>query len=240
MSEEPLLELEGVTMCYDAPGRADAVAVLRDLALCVSRGDTVAITGPSGSGKSTLLNVAGGLTRPTSGKAVLAGRNLAELSDGDLASVRNREIGFVFQMHHLLPQCTVLENVLIPTLPMGLSRTDAATARERARSLLDKAGLADRAGYTPGRLSGGECQRVAVVRALINGPRLLLADEPTGSLDRAAADNIADLLVGLNRDAETALVVVSHSMRVARRMRRVYSLRDGRLVADESVDSDQA
>jgi predicted ABC-type transport system involved in lysophospholipase L1 biosynthesis ATPase subunit len=175
-----------------------------------------------------LLNIIGTLDRPDSGHVLLDGKDLSRLDDIQLAAVRNREIGFIFQSHHLLPQCTVLENVLVPTL----ANNDAALrngALERATGLLDKVGLGARLTHRPGQLSGGERQRVAVVRALINQPKLLLADEPTGSLDRASAENLADLLVRLNREEGVTLIVVTHAPDLAKRMSRVLELRDGEL-----------
>src|SRR5205814_8032829 len=196
-----------------------------------ARGESAAIVGPSGSGKSTLLNIIGTLDRPSSGQVLLDGRELNQLDDIQLAVVRNREIGFIFQSHHLLPQCTVLENVLVPTL----ANKDAALRNgsvERAKRLLEKVGLGARLTHRPGQLSGGERQRVAVARALINQPKLLLADEPTGALDRASAQNLADLLVRLNREEGVTLIVVTHALDLAKRMGRVIELRDGRLVSE--------
>jgi len=231
MTDAPaLLELTDVTRHYEAPDGAEAPPVLTGIALRVAAGESVAIVGPSGSGKSTLLNLVGALDRPTSGTVVFGGRDLAQLDDDALAAIRNRDIGFVFQLHHLLPQCTVLENVLVPTLATGGDATGRQNADERARRLLDRVGLAERLGYRPGQLSGGERQRTAVVRALINEPKLLLADEPTGSLDRASSATLAELLVELNREEGVALIVVTHSLALARRMSRVLELRDGALV----------
>src|SRR5512135_3899654 len=181
-----LLRLTRVTKRYDAPDQAGALLVLDDISLDLPRGESLAIVGPSGSGKSTLLHIMGTLDRPTSGVVVLDGQDLGALEEEQLAMVRNRQIGFVFQAHYLLPQCTVWENVLVPTLACS----DAALrdgAGERAERLLKRVGLGERKSHRPGELSGGERQRVAVVRALINQPQLLLADEPTGSLDHAAA-----------------------------------------------------
>ena len=228
-SHAALLELTDVTKRFDAPGDDEAPLVLRSVSLEVAAGESVAVVGPSGSGKSTLLNLIGALDRPTSGRVALEGRDLSTLDDNALAAIRNREIGFVFQLHHLLPQCTVLENVLVPTLVTG-DAASRAEAEDTARRLLDRVGLADRLDYRPGQLSGGERQRTAVVRALINQPKLLLADEPTGSLDRASSHTLADLLVELNREEAVALIVVTHSLELARRMSRVLELRDGTLV----------
>ena len=185
------------------------------------------MVGPSGSGKSTLLNVIGALDRPTSGSVRLEGRALSGLSDDELADLRARRVGFVFQLHHLLPQCTLLENVLAPTLVAPPA--DRSAAPDRARALLARVGLASRLSHRPGQLSGGERQRAAVVRALINRPALLLADEPTGSLDHHGAEDLADLLVELNAEQQTALLLVTHSAPLAARMARTYQLRDGGL-----------
>jgi ABC-type lipoprotein export system ATPase subunit len=217
-----LLKLQHVAMSYD-----DSGGVLRDVNLTVAPGESLAIVGPSGCGKSTLLNIIGTLDRPTAGSVALDGHDLAQLSDKQLAAVRNQRIGFIFQAHHLLPQCTVLENVLVPTLAPG-SKTDGA--EERARRLLDRVGLGHRLDHRPGQLSGGERQRAAVVRALINRPALLLADEPTGALDRASSDNLATLLTELNREENVALIVVTHAPELAAKMGTTYELVDGSLV----------
>jgi ABC-type lipoprotein export system ATPase subunit len=179
-----------------------------------------------------LLNIIGTLDRPTSGRVTLDGEDLSELDDLQLAAVRSRQIGFVFQAHYLLPQCTVLENVLVPTLACG----DAAirdAADERGRRLLERVGLGARLSHRPGQLSGGERQRVAVVRALINQPKVLLADEPTGALDHASAHALGQLLVELNREEEVTLIVVTHALGLAAMMQRAFELRDGRLTPRE-------
>ena len=220
-----LIELKDVTKSYGEPESEAFLEVLKGISLTVAAGESVAIVGPSGSGKSTVLNIMGGLAAQSNGTVRLDGRELASLSDAELANVRSRDIGFVFQLHHLLPHCTVMENVLVPTLPVA--DKDNAQVIERARELLDRVGLIDRAGHRPAQLSGGEMQRVAVVRALINQPRLLLADEPTGSLDSAAADELGKLLVELNEEKGLALVVVTHSQALAGRMSRQLSLQDG-------------
>jgi ABC-type lipoprotein export system ATPase subunit len=227
--DSPLLEMVAVTKSYAATEGTAATPVLRGLDLTVASGESVVIVGPSGSGKSTLLNLMGALDRPDAGRVVLDGQDLSALGEKELAEVRRDKIGFVFQLHHLLPQCTVIENVLIPTLA-GRQTARGEPAEKRARRLLDRVGLAARLAHRPGQLSGGERQRVAVVRALINGPKLLLADEPTGALDRAAADNLAQLLVELNREEEIALVVVTHAPSLAALMSRALELRNGRLV----------
>ena len=228
----PLLQVSDVSMAFEGPAEGDPVRVLDDISLSIQRGEAVGIVGPSGSGKSTLLNIIGGLDRPTSGTVTLGDRVLSDLSEQELARVRNRDIGFVFQLHHLLPQCTLLENVLVPTLPIR-KELDVDAVSERARALLDRVGLADRIHHRPPQLSGGERQRAAVVRALINEPCLLLADEPTGSLDHATAVQLADLLVELNRESNVALLVVTHSHELAERMGRCYELRDGGLQGRE-------
>lgn len=221
----PLLELRTVSKSY--PG-AVPVPVLKGASLRVARGERIAILGPSGSGKSTILNLLGTLDRPDSGTVHLDGRDLSSLDARELAHLRNRRIGFVFQSHHLLPQCTVLENVLLPTL--AETGASPASAEDRARQLLDRVGLGSRLDHFPGQLSGGERQRTAVVRALINSPLLLLADEPTGALDRASAEVLGNLLVGLNRDEAVTLIVVTHSIELARQMDRIVELRDGALI----------
>jgi len=223
-----LLELSGVAKSYEAEGDAPATPVLRDVDLALDSGESLAIVGPSGSGKSTLLNIIGTLDRPSAGQVLLDGRDLAAFGERELAKVRNRDIGLVFQLHHLLPQCTVLENVLIPILGAA-SGDDPTKARERALRLLKRVGLSDRLNHRPGQLSGGERQRVAVARALINEPKLVLADEPTGALDRISGDNLADLFVEINREEGVALLVSTHSMSLAARMSRAYELCDGTL-----------
>ena len=223
-----MLELSHVTKSYDADG-IGRVDVLKDVSLRIARGESLAMVGPSGSGKSTLLNIIGTLDQPTSGTIALDGLNLAALTPREIATARNRKFGFVFQLHHLLPQCTILENVLLPTLAEAAPK-DRAAARERAGRLLDRVGLGNRKLHRPGQLSGGERQRAAVVRALINQPSLLLADEPTGSLDRASAENLRGLLVELNREENVALIVVTHSAELASAMARVCEIHDGSLV----------
>ena len=221
-----MLELINVSKIYDSVTGSEPVSVLEDINLSVRKGESVSIVGPSGSGKSTLLNLIGALDRATEGKVLFDRRNLGQLSDGELARIRNREIGFVFQLHHLLPQCTVLENVLIPTLAGRIASTDEQ-AEQRASDLLRVVGLADKIHHRPGELSGGQRQRVAVVRALINNPKLLLADEPTGSLDRASAEGIGELLVQMNRSESVALIIVTHSISLALCAERIFELKDG-------------
>jgi predicted ABC-type transport system involved in lysophospholipase L1 biosynthesis ATPase subunit len=230
MADPNLLLLERVSKSYAGADGPENVHVLRDVELQVLTGESLAIVGPSGSGKTTLLSIMGGLDRPTDGRVLLRGRDLSELDDSALSLVRNREIGFVFQQHHLLAQCTALENVLLPTLVERGSREMRPAAASHARELLQRVGLGDRLAHTPARLSGGERQRVAVARALINRPKLLLADEPTGALDRAASESLADLLVELNLQAGVALIVVTHSLRLAGRLTRRLELVGGRLI----------
>lgn len=224
----PIVEVEGLFKRY---GGDDGFAtdVLCGLDLRVEPGETVAVVGPSGSGKSTLLSILGGLLAPTAGRVSVCGVDPFALDEDGRAILRNEAIGFVFQDHHLLPQCTALENLLVPTLVR--ERNQRRESVPRARALLEEVGLADRADHRPARLSGGERQRVAVVRALINQPRLLLADEPTGSLDRRNSERLGDLLCRLNATHGVALVVATHDLGLARRMGRVLELREGRLVA---------
>ena len=221
-----MLELIHVTKSFESPIETGSVSVLKDITLKVEEGKSIVIVGPSGSGKSTLLNIIGALDRPTDGKVILDGKNLAELDDNQLAAIRNRDIGFVLQLHHLLPQCTVLENVLIPTLADKklFSKEDV---QKRAVELLEHVGLKDFLQYRPGELSGGQRQRVAVARALINKPKLLLADEPTGSLDKDTSHNVADMLVELNRSEHVTLITVTHSIELADRIGQIMELNDG-------------
>lgn len=229
----PFLALREVAKSYQSVLDGPAVTVLSGIDLDISEGESAAVMGPSGSGKSTLLNIIGTLDRPTSGQVLLEGQDLAKLDEERLAAVRNRHIGFIFQAHHLLPQCTVLENVLVPAL-VCQDEPLRQSAPERARRLLDRVGLGPRLHHRPGQLSGGERQRAAVVRGLINQPRLLLADEPTGALDRAAAEALARLLLELNREERVTLIVATHARELARQMGRCFELRDGRLVKPEA------
>jgi ABC-type lipoprotein export system ATPase subunit len=223
-----LLELRNVSKTYRAPDGGDAVDVLRSVSLQIAAGESVAIVGPSGSGKSTALNLIGALDRADSGEVIVDGRDVEKLGEQDLAAYRNTTVGFIFQLHHLLPQCTILENVLVPTLA-GAKR-DAAALQARAESLLDSVGLKHRLNHRPGELSGGERQRVAVARALIKSPKLLLADEPTGALDRTNAARLAEVLVELNRNNGVTLIMVTHALDLAQKMGRVFELIDGKLL----------
>ena len=223
-----LLELDNIYKKYDVPSGKAPLTVLSNISLHIERGEAIAVVGPSGSGKSTLLNIMGALDKPTSGSVIFDGKNLAEMSENELAYIRNTEIGFIFQLHHLLPQCTVLENVLIPTIPQNKKRSNKEL-QNRAKKLLGEVGLENHFDYFPAQLSGGELQRVAVVRALINRPKLLLADEPTGSLDQTSAHNLGQILIDLNRAENVTLIVVTHSHDLAERMDTVYNLHNGRL-----------
>ncbi|MBN1561608.1 ABC transporter ATP-binding protein [candidate division KSB1 bacterium] len=220
-----MLRLLNVAKSYPSPSTSDEVMVLRDISLSVTSGASLAIVGPSGSGKSTLLNIIGALEKPTSGVVEWEGNDLYRLAEHELASIRNQQIGFVFQLHHLLPQLTVLENVLIPTLPLK----NAQEAEPRARELLKRVGLDLHLHHRPAQLSGGERQRVAVVRAMINQPKMVLADEPTGSLDHLSAMNLADILLGLNEAENVTLIVVTHSLDLAKKLKTVYALDYGQL-----------
>jgi lipoprotein-releasing system ATP-binding protein len=215
-----------ITKTYPSPTRIAPIIVLNDISLAIDAGESLAIVGPSGSGKTTLLNIIASLDRPDKGTVRIDGRDICGLPEKELARLRNSTIGVVFQKHYLLPQCTLLQNVLIPTLPWpaGKNRKEIA---ERADRLLERVGLSNRKHHLPGQLSGGECQRAAVVRALINGPRLLCADEPTGSLDRTSSDALGELLVELNKEEQTALLVVTHATALAGRMDLQLELRDG-------------
>ena len=226
-----LLELNDIVKRYPAPPGKEPLTVLDGVSVQVGQGETVAVVGPSGSGKSTLLNIIGALDSPTSGAVLFDGRDMAGMSENSLARIRNTEIGFVFQLHHLLPQCTAIENVLIPTI-VNKDSGGYDDIRHRAEELLGLVGLGNRRDYYSASLSGGERQRVAVVRALINGPKMLLADEPTGSLDHASAESLGRLLLDINASGKTALIVVTHSIALAERMDTVYRLCDGRLERD--------
>ena len=223
-----LLELKNIEKKYSTLSGKAHVTVLNNISLQVEQGEAIAVVGPSGSGKSTLLNIIGALDKPTSGSVNFDGKNLAAMSEDELADIRNMEIGFIFQLHHLLPQCTVLENVLIPTIP-GNRKNNNEGFRNRANKILGRVGLENHLDYFPAQLSGGEQQRVAVARALINSPQLILADEPTGSLDQASADNLGQMLMDLNKSENVTLIVVTHSLDLAKKMDTVYNLRDGRL-----------
>jgi len=222
------MSLQVTDLCKDYPTRCGPLSVLRGVNLQLQPGESLAVMGPSGSGKSTLLHILGTLDQPTSGSVRLADKDPFALPEPELADFRNRHIGFVFQDHHLLPQCSVLENVLLPTLAGGGANADA---QAWARELLRRVGLAERLEHRPAELSGGERQRVAVARALIRHPLLLLADEPTGNLDRRSAAVVGELLLDLHRQEKTILVVVTHSAELARLLPRCAEMIDGNLQA---------
>jgi lipoprotein-releasing system ATP-binding protein len=222
---DSIVELKGVSKWY--PGAEDR-KVLEGIDLEVRSGQRFAVVGPSGCGKSTLLNLLGTLDLPSEGEVAFGGKDLQGASEKELASLRSSEIGFIFQLHHLLPQCSALENVLVPTLALP-NRPDEAEVMERAERFLKRMGLGDQMESRPAQLSGGERQRVAVVRALINQPRMILADEPTGALDEDNAERLMDLLIELNEEESVALVLVTHDLEMARRLGDVKVLREGKL-----------
>jgi putative ABC transport system ATP-binding protein len=231
MDETRAIVADGLTKVYNPDRPEIAVRAVDDVSFSVARGESVAIIGPSGGGKSTLMHLLGCLARPTSGRYVLEGRDVARLSDDELARVRNRHVGFVFQSFNLLARQTAAENVALPLYYAG-----AGSTRERAMAALERVGLADRAHHLPTELSGGQLQRVAIARAVVTRPSLLLCDEPTGALDTQTGQEILDLLEELNREG-TTLLTVTHDMTVARRMRRALGIRDGRVEADGSTDA---
>jgi lipoprotein-releasing system ATP-binding protein len=222
----PAFVAEALTKVY--PIADGELVVLREASLAMDRGESAAILGPSGSGKSTLLSILGTLEFPSSGKYELAGVSPFTLNEPELARFRSRHIGFVFQEHHLLPQCTVIENVLVPLLADGAAATEDVA---RAEALLQRVGLAERMNHRPAQLSGGERQRAALARALLRNPTLLLADEPTGNLDRTTAATIIDLMLELQREHNAILIAVTHSPALAERLQRRYEIDAGRLIA---------
>ena len=227
-----LLKLVNICKAYPSPGSSsEPLFVLKDVNFELQEGLSVAVTGPSGSGKSTFLNIIGVIDRPTSGDVFFNGKNVGKMSDKELSLFRNREIGFIFQDHHLLPQCSVLENVLLPTIVPG-NGISAREAGAKAERLLKRVKLHHRLSYRPAQLSGGERQRVAVVRALINTPRLVLADEPTGALDQTTATVLGSLLVELNREEGVSLITVTHSTQLAEKMDCVFELQNGGLTSE--------
>jgi lipoprotein-releasing system ATP-binding protein len=221
------VSLDVAQLGKDYPTRGGPLTVLRDVTFHLDRGESLAVMGPSGSGKSTLLHLLGTLDRPTRGTVRLDGADPFALSEPALADFRNRHVGFVFQDHHLLPQCTVLENVLIPTLVS--TQAKSADVEAWAKELLNRVGLSGRLDHRPAELSGGERQRVAVARALVLRPVLLLADEPTGNLDRSTAKAVGELLLDLHRQERTILVVVTHSPELAKLFPRQVEMGDGTL-----------
>lgn len=219
-----VLAVHGLKKVYPSPGQP--LCVLNNVEFELHSGDRVAILGPSGSGKSTLLNIIGGLDQPTEGRVVVDGQVVSEMPERELSRYRNRTVGFVFQDHHLLPQCTVLENVLVPCLASGSPQQDEVNW---ALVLLDRVGLKDRVWHRPGELSGGERQRVAIARALIRRPALILADEPTGNLDRRTGEQVAQLLVELHQEQNNILIVVTHSEHLAAIIGKQCRLENGQL-----------
>ncbi len=225
---EALVLIEDLHKSFEHMGRT--LEVLKGIDLNIYQGEILAIVGPSGAGKSTLLHCIGTLDLPTSGRIRLAGEELTTMSGSRLAAVRNREIGFVFQFHHLLPEFNALENLMLPGLIQGRSRKEM---EKRARALLEEVGLSKRATHRPGELSGGEQQRVAIARALALGPKLVLADEPTGNLDTHTSESIHDLFFQINKEHGTTIVVVTHNTAFAESMPRVVHMVDGRIFKDE-------
>ena len=224
---ETVLELRGIAKVY-LKGQPGEVRVLDALDLVLAPGEVVGLVAPSGAGKSTLLHIAGLLDRADAGQVLISGREATGLPDGDRTALRRTEVGFIYQFHHLLPEFTALENVVLPQLAAGVGR---AKAEARARELLGQVGVAARADHRPAALSGGEQQRVAFCRALANGPRLLLADEPTGNLDPATADQVFHVLMQLVRETGLSALIATHNLEIAGRMDRVLRLENGRLIA---------
>jgi lipoprotein-releasing system ATP-binding protein len=227
-----IAELQHISKSYENPGTGASIPVLIDISLSVHKNESIAIIGPSGSGKSTLLNILGTLDQPDSGKLLLNDKSPNYIDDQELAIIRNQYIGFVFQMHHLLPQLSLFENLMLPSLPIKDKNLVHARA-ERAHALLAKVGLEKRLHHRPAQVSIGECQRTAVIRALINKPELILADEPTGSLDEENAIQLVQLLLDLKSEHEFSLVMVTHSSELASKMDKVFRLHSGIL---ESID----
>ncbi len=222
---EPFLRVQGVTRRFVKDSQA--IEVLRGIDLEVRRGETLAITGASGVGKSTLVHILGTLDRPTSGTVLYEGKEVFRLDERELARFRNKAVGFVFQFHHLLPELTALENVMMPALIQGMARDRAASM---GREILGLLGLTARVKHKPGELSGGEQQRVAIGRALVLGPQIILADEPTGNLDRRTGEGVEDLLLEMNRQFQATLVAVTHNLSLSGKMGRRLDLVDGRIV----------
>ena len=222
------IQIQNLTKEYSEGPDRNAVQVFSNLSLSIERGKSLAIVGPSGSGKSTLLNLIGAMDRPTRGDILIDGKKISTFTEEESARFRNLSIGYIFQAHHLLPALTAVQNIMIPALA-GHSDLKNQDLEDRANDLLKKVGLSHRANHLPGELSGGERQRVAVARALINQPQILLADEPTGALDQQNANVLIDLLIQLNQDFVTTLLVVTHSLELAKKMDLVWALKDGKL-----------
>lgn len=228
IAEVPLVKIEGLSKSFEHMGRT--LEVLRDINLTIGQGELLSIVGPSGAGKSTLLHCIGTLDLPTKGKIQLAGEELTTMTSTRLAAVRNREVGFVFQFHHLLPEFDALENVMLPGMIQGKKRKELEA---RAKALLEEVGVGHRATHRPGEMSGGEQQRVAVARALVLEPKLLLADEPTGNLDSTTGDAVHELFFEINREHNTTIVVVTHNPAFAESMPRVVRMKDGAVEKDD-------
>jgi lipoprotein-releasing system ATP-binding protein len=228
-----VLVLEMLKKSYPAPEGLEAPEVLKGVNFSLSEGERVAVKGPSGSGKSTLLNLIGALDYPSDGRILFRGSDIGSLEDKERSRFRNRSLGFIFQLHHLLPQCTVMENLLLPLYPFlpkgGKGKEILSHAHDRASAMLNRVGLSAKEGRFPGTLSGGERQRVAAVRALINNPDLLLADEPTGSLDGSSSDLLMDMIEELQSEKRAAMILVTHNNSIASRADRVLELRGGYL-----------
>ena len=224
-----LLSVKELYKTFKTEGIAKPRTVLDGVNLELKKGQAISILGPSGSGKSTLMNIIGALDKPDQGEVIFNGQSLGNMTEKELTSFRNREIGFVFQMHHLLPQLSLLENVLVPVIPQK-DKSKRKVAKDKAMELIDFVGLTDKITQRPGQMSVGECQRTAVVRALINKPEILLADEPTGSLDQETAEQMGELLQHINSKQNIATVVVTHSQKLANKMGRIYKITNGKLV----------
>ena len=223
-----MLQLQNITKGYGEPGTHSYRPVLQNLNLEIGKGERIAIVGPSGSGKTTLLNLIGALDQPESGKILFEGTEISGYDKKQLAAFRNKNLGFVFQLHHLMPQLTLWENVLLPVLASGQKITDEQ--KSRAEYLIQKVGIWEQRNQKPAEMSGGECQRTAVVRALVNKPGLILADEPTGALDQDNATALTDLLIQLSKEENITLVTVTHSVEMAEKMEKKYVLKSGELV----------
>ena len=224
MVGKKIIETQGISKTYRMG--SEIIEALKSVSISVNKGEYVAFMGPSGSGKSTLMNIIGCLDTPTSGSYILNDKNVSEMTDNELAEIRNKEIGFVFQTFNLLPRSTSLDNVALPLIYAGISKQERT---ERALQALENVGLADRAKHKPNELSGGQRQRVAIARALVNHPSIILADEPTGNLDVESSENVQKLLFDLNRDAGTTLILVTHDLELAAKTQRIIRIKGGRL-----------